>query len=147
MPVSRSTPRVYSALWTAQCTWHKISSMVHMCTNPTTNVKQSKYGTRLESWCFCAGSALPGTESCMLASEMPRSAVDAEALQKLRTSCPAEVGALQLLDVRSPRSSVFGSISRFAFFCLLLLCFRVMVTRTPHCLQCENASSHRERAL
>ena len=44
----------------------------------------------------CADSgALAGTESCVLASDMQRPAVDAEALQQLRTSCPAEVGALQ----------------------------------------------------
>ena len=42
-----------------------------------------------------AGSGtLPGTESCVLASEIPRPAVNAEELQRLRISCPAEVGEL-----------------------------------------------------
>ena len=49
----------------------------------------------------CAGSAaLAGTESCVLASDIPRPAVDAEELQRLRISCPAEVGALHGPDPR-----------------------------------------------
>ncbi|CAL5219786.1 g1691 [Coccomyxa viridis] len=40
-----------------------------------------------------SSAALPGTESCVLASEVARPSLDAEELQRLRISCPAEVDA------------------------------------------------------
>ena len=51
-------------------------------------------------WSPAGSAALPGTESCVLASEVARPSLDAEELQRLRISCPAEVGTLRIRDPR-----------------------------------------------
>lgn len=64
-----------------------------------------------ELWQLCAASAaLQGTESCVLASDYPRPAVDAAALQGLHVSCPAEVGASWAQQSSSSMLYAFPSV-------------------------------------